>query len=360
MWPSGVNAISEFAFYGCTSMKSISIPNSVVTISSYAFAECSALTSVTIPSSVTALYRQNNADYSRAFFNCTNLANVCFLGNAPFDGGQVFDNDPVSIVYYINGTTGWNTTFSGVPTSACSTCFIPLQTGGIIQPVDLPSTTATNLALVIHGWTPLASSPYSDGVNMSDLAAAIQLRLQQDGQGQNWDVRFVDWGASSGGTPQGAVRNAVNIGAQTGQQIVTAGKYKKVLLVSHSAGAWMAQSIAEELIVNQSSGIQVSEAFLDPFVPGTMLPLLLQRSSDDIQYSPSGLGAGIPEAENYFYVPPTWPGLGNILPYAANYAIKGIQGCAGDKAWWDAHGWPVRWYKQTVDNPTWSLGFGLG
>ena len=192
---------------------------------------------------------------------------------------------------------------------------------------------------------------------MSDLTAAIQLRIQQDGEGQNWDVRFVDWGASSGGTAQGAVRNAVNIGAKTGQEIVAAGKYKKVLLVSHSAGAWMANEIANTLLDNNPN-FQVDVAFLDPFVPGTMLPVLLQRSSDDIQYSVSGLGAGIPEAENYFHAAPTWTGLGNVLPYAANYDLTGIQECAGDRG--DGHGWPIRWYKVTADNPTWSLGFGLG
>ena len=50
-----VTKIGECAFWGCTSLTSITIPNSVTTIGSGSFSGCEKLTSITIPSSVTSI-----------------------------------------------------------------------------------------------------------------------------------------------------------------------------------------------------------------------------------------------------------------------------------------------------------------
>ena len=64
-----VTSISKWAFYGCTKMTSVTIPDSVTTIGANAFDECRGLAEVTIPSSVT-----NIGTY--AFGCCTGLATV--------------------------------------------------------------------------------------------------------------------------------------------------------------------------------------------------------------------------------------------------------------------------------------------
>ena len=56
---------------------------------------------------------------SQAFFGCTSLTGVYFLGNAPGNGldTSVFYGDDQATVYYLPGTLGWGSTFEGHPTA---------------------------------------------------------------------------------------------------------------------------------------------------------------------------------------------------------------------------------------------------
>ncbi|MBR2772164.1 MAG: leucine-rich repeat domain-containing protein, partial [Bacteroidales bacterium] len=67
--PDSVTRIGNNAFEGCTGLTSITIPNSVTSIGSFAFICCAGLTSVTIPDSVTSIGNQ-------AFENCTGLTSI--------------------------------------------------------------------------------------------------------------------------------------------------------------------------------------------------------------------------------------------------------------------------------------------
>ena len=64
-----VTSVGEKAFWYCTSLTSVTIPNSVTSIGRYAFWNCSSLTSVTIPNSVTSI------GYG-VFAGCTSLTSV--------------------------------------------------------------------------------------------------------------------------------------------------------------------------------------------------------------------------------------------------------------------------------------------
>ena len=67
--PNSVTRIGEAAFAGCKGLTSITIPNSVTSIGYEAFKYCSGLTSITIPNCVTSIGE-------RAFYLCYSLTSV--------------------------------------------------------------------------------------------------------------------------------------------------------------------------------------------------------------------------------------------------------------------------------------------
>ena len=74
--PNSVTSIGGGAFASCTSLTSITIPNSVTSIGNSAFEGCSSLTSITIPNSVTSIGYE-------AFYNCSRLTSITCLGSTP-------------------------------------------------------------------------------------------------------------------------------------------------------------------------------------------------------------------------------------------------------------------------------------
>ena len=83
--PNTVTSIGEWAFSGCSGLTAVEIPNSVTSIGSSAFYGCSGLTAVEIPNSVTSIG-------SSAFYGCSGLTaveipnSVTSIGSSAFSG----------------------------------------------------------------------------------------------------------------------------------------------------------------------------------------------------------------------------------------------------------------------------------
>ena len=78
-----LKGIGSYAFFDCSGLTSISIPNSVTSIREYAFAHCSGLTSVSIPNSVTSIG-------SDAFYGCSGLTSITIPESVTSIGDYAF------------------------------------------------------------------------------------------------------------------------------------------------------------------------------------------------------------------------------------------------------------------------------
>ncbi|MBC8004205.1 MAG: leucine-rich repeat domain-containing protein, partial [Verrucomicrobia bacterium] len=67
--PSTVKNISDYAFFSCAGLTSVTIPQSVTAIGNWVFSRCSGLLSVNIPNSVTSIGEC-------AFMDCSSLASI--------------------------------------------------------------------------------------------------------------------------------------------------------------------------------------------------------------------------------------------------------------------------------------------
>lgn len=162
--PGGVKSIGGQAFYYCWNLKEITISSGVEAIAGYAFGNCMNLTKITIPSSVNAI-----GDF--AFANCPNLKAIYMLGNAPSANSNLCNLGGGTIVYYLPGTMGWDTTFGGSPTSLwtpeTSSLGVAANRFGfnVIWASDRIVIIESCTNLVNPVWTPVSTNTLTDGTS---------------------------------------------------------------------------------------------------------------------------------------------------------------------------------------------------
>ncbi|MDY4514774.1 MAG: leucine-rich repeat domain-containing protein, partial [Paludibacteraceae bacterium] len=81
--PNSVTSIGAKLFYNCSSLTSVSLSNSVTSIGNYAFWSCSSLTSITLPNSVTSIG-------DGAFFRCSALTSLTIPNSVSSIGYYAF------------------------------------------------------------------------------------------------------------------------------------------------------------------------------------------------------------------------------------------------------------------------------
>lgn len=92
--PNSVTSINNQAFSGCSSLTAITLPNSITSIDSYAFSGCSSLTTITLPNSITSIG-------SEAF--TSPVLSVTVLGNKPASlGTNAFHENTIFFVPDVN------------------------------------------------------------------------------------------------------------------------------------------------------------------------------------------------------------------------------------------------------------------
>ena len=142
--PESVTSIRNYAFYNCSSLTSVTIPEGVTSIGSYAFYNCSGLTSVTIPNGVKTIG-------ALAFYNCSGLTSVTIPNGVKTIGASVFRNctSLTSVTIPSSVTSIGDSAFSG-----CS---------GLIS-VTIPSSVTSIGYEAFWGCARLASVTIPEGV----------------------------------------------------------------------------------------------------------------------------------------------------------------------------------------------------
>ena len=85
--PDSVTTIGDYAFASCSKLVSVNIPNQTVSIGNHAFEDCASLTTVTIPDSVTTIGIES-------FARCTTLTTVTIGIGVTNIGEHTFSNCP--------------------------------------------------------------------------------------------------------------------------------------------------------------------------------------------------------------------------------------------------------------------------
>ena len=100
--PNSVTSIGERAFGDCRSLTSITIPNSVTSIGSGVFYGCRSLTSVTIGNSVTSIGYE-------AFYGCSSLTSITIPNSVTSIRSYAFGScDNLKDVFYMGTESQWN------------------------------------------------------------------------------------------------------------------------------------------------------------------------------------------------------------------------------------------------------------
>ena len=130
---------------GALEIPSIIEGKSVTSIGELAFFKCTSVTSVTIPDSVTSIE-------IGAFLLCTSLTSVIFHGDAPTIGLRVFsDVSPDAIVTIQATATGFGSTFGGLP------------------------------VVIVGGGTPIPDLPHVEkGLNVSRSGSSINITIETE------------------------------------------------------------------------------------------------------------------------------------------------------------------------------------
>lgn len=163
--PNSVTSIGNYAFYECSSLTSITIPDSVTSIGNDAFGYCKSLTSITIPDSVTVI-----GDY--AFWYCNSLTSVTIPDSVTSIGVNAFCDCSSLTSVYISDIASWcGIAFNGGYSNPLSRGADLYLNGKLVTDLVIPDGVTSIGEGTFYGCISLTSITIPDGVtNIGDCA----------------------------------------------------------------------------------------------------------------------------------------------------------------------------------------------
>ncbi len=155
--PDGVTSIGTGAFFGCRSLTNITIPDGVTSIGGYAFSGCRSLTNITIPDSVTSIQ-------GLAFSNCSCLTSIEVSDNnrayKSIDG-NLYSKDGKTFIQYPGGKT--STAFT-IPDSVTSIGNYAFYDCSCLTSITIPDSVTSIGTGAFYDCSGLTSITIPDGV----------------------------------------------------------------------------------------------------------------------------------------------------------------------------------------------------
>ena len=157
----GTLVIADNAFYGCSGLTSVTIPESVTSIGSDAFSGCSGLTSITIPNSVTSIG-------GAAFSKCSNLTSVTIPNSVTDIGYAAF----MYCSSLTSVTIGNNVTSIGYNAFCYCSSLTLVTIGSSVTNIDYGTFSYCSGLKEVHCLAEQVPTTHSDVFSQTDVASA--------------------------------------------------------------------------------------------------------------------------------------------------------------------------------------------
>ncbi len=167
-------------FYNCTSLTSITIPDSVTSIGNSAFNSCTSLTSITIPDSVTRIGKY-------AFYDCSSLTSITIPDSVTSIGESVFSfcSSLTSITIPDSVTSIGNSAFYGC--SSLTSLTIPNSVTSIGYAAFYDCSSLTSITIP-DSVTSIVESAFEDCTNLKTISLSCKSSLKKSDFGEQADL----------------------------------------------------------------------------------------------------------------------------------------------------------------------------